>query len=262
MRLLRKLVLATAVLIAGCTQHGVHFRGREIAPSKPSGVVVDHALQKHLSGASARYIVKEKVGFIIDSKGNITEVWQGAWTGSAFCIDIVTPDKGPRYSLWLTCRHVADIRLQQVPSKAEIDYKDQYGAVAWADVYDVQLSDKYDIALFKSYAIPGNKLALATDRTVDNLALGDYLIAIGHPGGLFPAALTVGAFIGYTDGNDIRFTTTATYGSSGSPVIDARTMTVVGVLYKFAGGKFRSGYRSDDLKAVSVTKVRQSFFSK
>lgn len=259
---LRHFILTAALVLAGCFPTSYQARREEVKP-RPAGVLVDHALTKQLSAVSARFVVKEKVGYFFDGK-DYHDIYQTAWTGSAFCIDIVEkPAKGPKYSVWLTCRHVADTRALPVPGKTEIDFKDKYGNIAFANAYDITVSDKYDIAMFKSYGIPAGKLTLATDNTINHLALGDYLIAVGHPGGMFPAAITVGAFIGFdAEQQDIRFTTPGTYGSSGSPIIDARTMTVLGVVYKFAGAKYRGGYRSDDLKAVSASNIRKAFFSK
>lgn len=252
---LLKLALLAGLFLTGCIAN--QTLERQVEKPRPQILQLDHSAYKKLTGSTALYTVMSKVSVAVD--GGIIQLIQKEWTGSAFCIGIETDSKGVRRSIWLTCQHVADARM--IPNSfAEIDYKDADGRLVWARVDEILISNRSDVAMFSSLAIPQSTLELASPKEVDNFNLGDFLLIAGHPAGSFPTAVSLGIFAGYgAPEADIRFTTFATYGTSGSPLIDGSTLKVVGIVYKFAGSKHRWGFRADDLYAVSANIIRRDF---
>lgn len=256
MKLVKALALAAVVGLVSCVPARSFYKAPQSDQSRKSVVITQEKI-KALYGGSAKYTVKEKI-VLIDSNGKITEYFNPLWSGSAFCIGVKKSPSGVDYSIWVTCRHVADIsELGTRLGFAEIDYIDKNGKFNWAKVEGVVLSKTRDIAVFTSLAIPRTVFELASDSELSRLELGDMLLAVGHPSGIYPPGLTLGSFL-WESSQGYQFTVTATYGSSGSALIDAQTMKVIGVIYKFAGAKNRNGsYRSDDLVAVPVYELKQ-----
>lgn len=246
MKLLR-LVLAAALLVSGCIS--TPYRPQL---DKPKIAVVDQPTYQKLTGAVARFTARKKVPYKGED-GSDKYFILNIWSGSAFCIKI---EDGISY--WITCKHVAEMQESE-GMYGEIDYRDRLGELDWAKAYDIKLSPKYDIATFMSFGLPAASLELATTQEIADLDYQDFLFISGCPAGAFPPGLSVGTLKGFSRPADIRFNTFGTYGTSGSPLIDARSLKVIGVVYRFAGSSSRWGYRADDLYAISAGAIRSEF---
>ena len=138
---------------------------------------------------------------------------------------------------------------QEIPYEPKLLHFDAETRQTFTDVTGILVSEFDDIAIFTSITTAPH-LAVADDRTEASIVYGDITFACVHMRDVQPAVVTAGYFLKYID-MGVLSTTGAWYASSGAPLVDAKTMTVIGMIYRFNGF-----IRSDDLVAVPASKIR------
>ena len=170
--------------------------------------------------------------------------------GTAFCI---ARDEKEQISLWMTCKHVAEVDIQVINCVPILHYKNKTGIDIFCKVRGVVLSEKYDVAIFTADFAPDFSLQIASEKELENQKLADILIASGCPQDIYPPSVIVGYYIGLTDDGSVHINLGAWYGNSGSAVVDLDTMNVIGVIHMFNC----LPPESDNLKAVSAVQIRE-----
>lgn len=240
MGILRGLLLAfIASFILSCAGPQYRSQGIPKAPEVPAAYVDINRLNDLHAGV-ARFDVYALIPEL--SKDPIP-----VGSGSAWCIAQMS-----NYSLWVTCRHVAELAANEI---AGISYLDREKKPKQATVYDIRLSAESDVAVFKSNSRPGYTFQLGTSGLVRSLTKEpkDLLATAGFPHTLFPAFITIGFFESVVSevGDGMILTDVAgTHGNSGSPVVHLRTMQVVGMVSRFNGERFQNQFRTDRILAV------------
>lgn len=205
-------LLAVLILLFTTSCQGLSPREEYLIPESQNEITISKEKIDIINQATALYINKHTYG------------WGS--TGTAFCIEILNGA-----SLWVTCRHVAEIKeadKQYITPKLQYEMGD---SLIIAEVKNIKLSDKYDIAVFYVNFEPKSKLKLSRDNSKLK-PKRDVLMASGCLVGLFPPITTVGV---YEESDEEYITTTVSgwYGSSGSAIVNLRTMQIVSLVSRF-----------------------------
>lgn len=229
MKFLAGILLAVSILFSG-----------NACSSKPdlTPIAVDHD----------RYLTPEKYDIIRSSAARCNIFENGRHRGHGTAWAIQKDDIG---TLWITCGHVVDTMIAEGGS-GTVEYKDCKDEFVIYPMSNIRKCDYADVAFFTTESFTKSILPLAKVEDIWQLKPGDLLAAAGCPLELFPPVVSVGVYNEITE-QGISTTVGGWFGSSGSAVVDVRTMKVIGIQFQF----YKQPYRSDEVWALPAFLIRK-----